>query len=185
MATAAATRSKLVRRIERTSAAHAAGWIVALHADGADAGELVPLCRAVAPAYHRCALQAPRSRNPLLGTGHVPDDGGWGPYRGYSWFRRDDRGRAEPASLADSLRQLELIVEELRTAPILLGRAEGATLALAAATHLGRRLAGVIAIGGEAVASPAVVPLLRTDEAIAPDTIAAWLDRLEVPGGRS
>jgi predicted esterase len=180
-----ATRSMLVRRIERASAVHAAGWIVALHADGGDARELVPLCRAVAPAYHRCALQAPRSRNPLLGTGHVPDDARWGTYHGYSWFRRDDAGRPEPASLADSLRQLALVVEELGTPLVLLGRAEGATLALAAARQLDRRLAAVVAIGGDATDPPTPAPpVLRAADDVTPDALRAWLTRLEVPDGR-
>ena len=119
-------------RIEREAArGPARGTLVALHADGADARQLLPAGERFED-LDLIALQAPRARNPFLSSAS-PDDPRWRDYAGYTWFRRDGAGRPEPASFGDSLAQLEKLVLELHEAgraPVyLLGRGEGATLA--------------------------------------------------------
>lgn len=180
--------SVLLRRIVRGTSA--GPWLVALHADGADAGALVPLCRAAAPALPLCALQAPRSRNPFLGSGHAPDAPGWRAYRGYSWFRHGDGGRPEPASFAEALRQVAAATAEVAAdgRPVLVGDGDGATLALAAAAEAPGRLAGVVALGGDGAEAPAGVPVLRLprdgETACLARAVARWLADLEVCRGR-
>jgi pimeloyl-ACP methyl ester carboxylesterase len=136
------TRCQLARR-ERRGLGR--GTVVALHADGADAGELWPLSLAL--GRDAVAPQAPRARDPFHASG-APDDPRWRAYAGHSWFRRDDAGRPEPASFGDSLAQLESLVAELEPPVFLVGHREGATLALGAALAFPERLAGVIALGG-------------------------------------
>ncbi len=149
-----ACTSQLVRRIE--CGAPGAPWLIALHGDGGDVDELLALCRAAAPSFSLCAVQGPFSRNPFLASGHGDArlDGG-GAYNGYAWFRHDLDGRPEGVSFADSVVQLDLLVAELLddahgAAPLcLLGRGDGATLALAVRARRPRHVAGVIAIDAE------------------------------------
>ena len=140
-------RSQLVRTERGAAAPARLGTLVALHADGADCTELVALCAAAAPQLDLVAPQAPRARDPFHSS-----DAGLPGYGGYSWFRKDDAGRPEPASFGDSLAQLEALVIELAErggAPLyLLGRGTGATLALGAAQAFPERLAGVVALDG-------------------------------------
>ena len=144
-------RSQLVRRLVSSGVQPRAGVCVPLHSEGADEGQLLPLCRAVAPELEVFAPQAPRSRNPLLSSGNSR---GWSAYRGYSWYRSDGP-RPEPASFGDSLWQLDQFTLDLGEArasenpPILLlGYREGACLALATAVVAPERFEGVVAIAG-------------------------------------
>jgi predicted esterase len=139
-------RCALVRRERRVE--RAAGTVVLLHADGADLHQLWPLAESAAPARDLVALQGPRSRDPFHSSG-APTDPRWRDYQGWSWFRRDDLGRPEPASFGDSLEQLESLVLELAAPVVLVGRDTGATLALGAALAFPERLAGVVALGGD------------------------------------
>jgi hypothetical protein len=93
---------------------------------------VLPRCEPLARGRDVVAPQAPRARNPFLSSA-PPDDPRWRAYAGYSWFRRDDAGRPEPASFGDSLAQLEKLALELVEAgrgPLtLFGVGEGETLA--------------------------------------------------------
>jgi pimeloyl-ACP methyl ester carboxylesterase len=160
-------RSQLLRRERRVPGAR--GTVVALHADGADSRELEALCESLGE-LDVVAPQAPRARDPFHSSG-APDDARWSAYAGYSWFRRDDLGRPEPASFGDSLAQLESLVAELRAPVFVVGHREGATLALGAALAFGERLAGVVAAAGarpeipgwsESLAPPDDLPIWET-----------------------
>ena len=195
-------RSQLVRRELRSPRAH--GTLVALHADGADSSELLALTAALALDCDAVALQAPRARDPFHGSA-APADPRWRAYAGYSWFRRDDLGRPEPASFGDSLAQLESLAHELHAgggAPLfLVGHGEGATLALGAALAFPELLAGVIALAGappeipgwsDERVIPPELPMLSlgsdyTDPCGAADRIRAFLEarRGEPRDGRS
>ena len=139
-------RCALLRRERRVEAA--AGTVVLLHADGADLHELWSLGASAAPGHDLVALQGPRSRDPFHSSG-APADLRWRDYQGYSWFRRDDLGRPEPASFGDSLEQLECLVLERGAPVVLVGRGTGATLALGGALAFPELLAGVVALGGD------------------------------------
>jgi predicted esterase len=183
-------RSQLVRRERRSPRAH--GTLVVLHADGADSSELLALCEALGLDLDVVAPQAPRARDPFHGG--APDDPRWRAYAGYSWFRRDDLGRPEPASFGDSLAQLESLAHELRVrggAPLfLLGHREGATLALGAALAFPGLLSAVVALAGaapeipgwsDARVAPPELPILLlgsvyTDPCGAADRIRAFLE---------
>jgi len=144
-----------VRREVRVSCAR--GTVVPLHADGADSSELVTLCESLFPECDVVAPQGPRARDPFHSSA-APADPRWGAYSGYSWFRRDDLGRPEPASFGDSLAQLESLARELHAAgraPLhLVGRREGATLALGAALAFPELLASIVALEGTAPEIP-------------------------------
>ncbi len=159
-------RSQLVRHERAAAGAERRGTLVALHSDGGDARELLPLCAAIGPDFDLLAPQASRSRNPFLSSA-PPDDPRWREYAGFSWFRRDDAGQPEPASFGDSLWQVQQLVLELHergAGPVtLLGFREGATLALGAALALPELLDGVVAIDG------------------APPAIAGWSERFAPP----
>ncbi|HTO07731.1 MAG TPA: hypothetical protein VMR86_11830 [Myxococcota bacterium] len=151
------SRCQLARR-ERLG--RGGGTVVALHADGADAGELWALAHAL--GRDAVAPQAPRARDPFHASA-APEDPRWRAYAGHSWFRSDDAGRPEPASFGDSLAQLESLVAELEPPVFLVGHREGATLALGAALAFPERIAGVIALDGP-----------RPD-------IPGWSDAIEFP----
>jgi predicted esterase len=143
-------RSQLLR-CEVAAAGGRRGTLLALHSDGADARELVPLCRAAALDFDVLAPQAARSRNPFLSSA-PPGDARWADYAGFAWFRRDDLGHPEPASFGDSLWQIEQLLLEVHErgggAIYLVGYREGATLAYGAALAVPELLDGVIAIEG-------------------------------------
>jgi predicted esterase len=145
-------RSQLLRRELRATGAARSGTLLALHSDGTDAAELLPLCAALGSDFDVLAPQAARSRNPFLSSAS-PDDPRWRAYAGFSWFRRDDAGHPEPASFGDSLWQVEqLVLERIERgdSPLyLVGFRDGATLALGAALALPELLDGVVAIDGE------------------------------------
>jgi predicted esterase len=144
-----------VRRELKVSCAR--GTVIPLHADGADSSELLGLCESLLPECDVVAPQGPRARDPFHSSA-APDDPRWREYAGFSWFRRDDSGRPEPASFGDSLAQLESLARELHAegrAPLhLVGRREGATLALGAALAFPELLASVIALEGAAPEIP-------------------------------
>ena len=83
--------SQLLRREVRASGGERCGTVLALHSDGADSRELLPLCAALRGHFDVLAPQASRSRNPFLSSA-PPDDPRWRAYAGFSWFRRDDAG---------------------------------------------------------------------------------------------
>ncbi len=186
-------RSQLLRRELRATGRERCGTLLALHSDGADSSELLPLCAALEAEFDVLAPQASRSRNPFLSSA-PPDDPRWRAYAGFSWFRRDDAGRPEPASFGDSLWQVQQLVLELLErgdGPVfLLGYREGATLALGAALALPELLDGVVAIDGDApeipgwsdrLASAADLPVAAiradyTDPRGAADAVAKFLD---------
>jgi len=192
-------RSQLLRRELRATGAACSGTLLALHSDGADAGELLPLCLALGGDWDVLAPQASRSRNPFLSSAS-PDDPRWRAYAGFSWFRRDDAGRVEPSSFGDSLWQVEQLVLELLErgdGPLyLIGYRDGATLALGAALALPDLLDGVVAIDGdfpeicgwsERHAVPADLPVAEiradyTDPRGAAAAVAKFLD-LRPEGG--
>jgi predicted esterase len=152
--------SPLLRRVEPAAGA-ARGVVLALHREGADASECVARARAAARHCAVWAAQAPRARNPVLGSGHAP--AGWDAYRGYAWYR-EDGGRAEPASFGDALAALDLLVDEIREAhpglPIVaIGAGQGAALALALADARADAIRGALALD-------------RHDAAFVPDWIA-------------
>jgi predicted esterase len=144
-------RSQLLRRELRATGRERCGTLLALHSDGADSRELLPLCESLQEHFDVLAPQASRSRNPFLSSA-PPDDPRWSAYAGFSWYRRDEAGRPEPASFGDSLWQVQQLVLELLErgdGPVLLvGYREGATLALGAALALPELLDGVVAIDG-------------------------------------
>jgi len=170
-------RCQLVR-CERRGARPERGVLVALHADGGDARALLPLCNAIDLDCDVVAPQGPRAKSPFHSSA-APDDPRWRAYAGFAWFRRDAEGRPEPASFGDALAQLEALVDELHErgrAPIaLVGRGDGATLALGAARAFPERLAAVVAVGAlaeipafaERHEVPAELPMLPLDS---PDT---------------
>jgi predicted esterase len=186
-------RCALVRRERRAAASAARGTLVALHADGADSSELVALSLAIDPELDLVAPQAPRARDPFHSSA-APDDPRWRAYAGYSWFRRDDLSRPEPASFGDSLAQLESLACELHAsggAPLFfVGHREGATLALGAALAFPELVGAVVAIAGarpeipgwsERLAAPPELPILElgsdyTDPCRAADRIRAFLN---------
>lgn len=117
-------RSPLVYR--ETAPGAEPATLVAFHGEGGDAGSLEAL--AVASGVARALLpQAPRPVNPMMS----------GRDSGYSWFRQDERGVAEPASFGDALAQAARFAEEAAGragAPLLLvGEDRGGALALATA----------------------------------------------------
>ena len=193
-------RSQLLRRELRATSRERCGTLLALHSDGADSSELLPLCAALRADFDVLAPQASRSRNPFLSSA-PPDDPRWRAYAGFSWFRRDAADRPEPASFGDSLWQLEQLVLELLeqgVGPVVLvGFREGATLALGAALALPELLLGVVAIDGVAPEIPgwsdrfslsADLPVAEiradyTDPRGAADAVAKFLD--ERLGGSS
>ena len=193
-------RSALVRRERLGAPGRARGTLVALHADGADSTELLALAAAIDPELDVVAPQAPRARDPFHSSA-APDDPRWRAYAGYSWFRRDDLGRPEPASFGDSLAELESLAIEFRArgaAPLFfLGHREGATLALGAALAFPELAGAVVAIAGarpeipgwsDRRAAPPGLPLLElgsdyTDPCGAADRIRAFLDARR-EGGR-
>jgi len=142
-------RCQLVRA-ERAGARAGAGTLVALHSDGADCRELLGLCAEIASERAVVALQGPRARDSFHSSA-APDDPRWRDYAGFAWFRRDRERRPEPASFGDSLAQLEALALELHAcggAPVaLVGRGDGATLALAAARAFPELLEAVVALG--------------------------------------
>jgi len=186
-------RSQLLRRELRATGVDRKGTLLALHSDGADAGELLPLCAALGSDFDVVAAQAARSRNPFLSSAS-PDDPRWRAYAGFSWFRRDDAGRPEPASFGDSLWQVEqLVLERVERgdSPLyLVGYRDGATLALGAALALPDLLDGVIAIEGdwplipgwsERFAAPADLPVAEiragyTDPRSAAEAVVKFLE---------
>jgi predicted esterase len=186
-------RSQLVRRELRATGPERCGTLLALHSDGADSSELLPLCAALHERFDVLAPQASRSRNPFLSSA-PPDDPRWRAYAGFSWFRRDEAGRPEPASFGDSLWQVQQLVLELLergAGPVVLvGYREGATLALGAARALPELLDGVVAIDGaapeipgwsERFPDPADLPVAElradyTDPRGAADAVAKFLD---------
>lgn len=183
-------RSQLVRREQRSPRAR--GTLLALHADGADCSELLPLFAALALDCDFVAPQAPRALDPFHGSA-APADPRWRAYAGYSWFRSDDLGRPEPASFGDSLAQLESLAHELHArggAPLfLVGHREGATLALGAALAFPELVSAVVALAGappeipgwsDARVAPPELPILLlgsgyTDPCGASDRIRAFL----------
>jgi len=193
-------RSQLLRRELRATGGERRGTLLALHSDGADASELLPLCSELRGNFDVLAPQASRSRNPFLSSA-PPDDPRWRAYAGFSWFRRDEAGRPEPASFGDSLWQVQQLVLELLERGggpvVLLGYREGATLALGAALAVPELLDGVVAIDGDApeipgwsdrFASSADLPVAEiradyTDPRGAADAVAKFLD--ERRGGPS
>ena len=150
-------RSQLVRCERPARGGERSGTLVALHSEGADAAELLPLCEALGGKFDVLAPQASRSRNPFLASA-PPDDPRWRAYAGFSWFRRDEAGLPEPASFGDSLWQVQQLLLELHergSSPVfLIGHREGATLALGAALALPELLDGVVAIDGAAPEIP-------------------------------
>ncbi len=140
-------RSQLVRR--RVDPQAPCGALLALHSNGADANELLDLCRRAAPNFTLCAAQAPRSRNPLLSSGSGGER--WAAYVGYEWYRVDPAARPEPATFGDSLWQVEQLGLELRSegGPVhVIGLREGAGVALAAAAVSPGLFDSVVAIAG-------------------------------------
>ncbi|MEX2207205.1 MAG: hypothetical protein WEF50_13330 [Myxococcota bacterium] len=192
-------RSQLIRREVRAAGVDRCGTLLALHSDGADSSELLPLCDTLR-GFDVLAPQASRSRNPFLSSA-PPDDPRWRAYAGFSWFRRDEAGRPEPASFGDSLWQVQQLVLELLERGdgpvVLVGYREGATLALGAARALPELLDGVVAIDGDAPEIPgwsdrfpasADLPVAEiradyTDPRGAADAVAKFLD--ERRGGAS
>lgn len=142
-------RSSLLRR-SLEAPAPSAGRILALHSNGGDADELVPLCRWALPRLDLCAAQAPCSGNPLLSSGN--GGGKWAPYTGYGWYRLDAEGEPEPTSFADALGAVERLALELRERPgplHLLGYREGGTLALGLAALTPELFDSVVALAAE------------------------------------
>jgi len=142
-------RCQLVRG-ERRGGRPGAGTLLALHGDGADWRELVGLWAAAAPERDLVAAQGPRARDPFHSSA-APDDPRWRDYAGFAWFRRDGARRPEPASFGDGLAQLEALAQELHArggAPlVLVGRGDGATLALGAARAFPELFEAVVALG--------------------------------------
>jgi predicted esterase len=155
------TPSPLLRRVEGAASGQARAAVLALHREGEDSSALVPFCRAVSRHLRVWAPQAPRARNPLLGSGH--GGAGWGEHTGYVWYRVDDAGRVEPASFGDALLALEALALEVRAAeprrlPLLaIGAGQGGTLARALSGLRPGLLQGVVTLSREAPA-PHVLP---------------------------
>jgi len=182
-------RCQLVRR-ERAGAP-GAGTLVALHSDGADSRELVALCEAIDARRAVVAPQAPRAKSPFHSSG-APDTPAWRAYAGFAWFRRGEDARPEPASFGDSLAQLEALALELHAggaAPLaLVGRGDGATLALGAARAFPELFEAVVALGrarpelasfGERQPIPADLPLLELEAGETSDTdLCSAADRI-------
>ena len=125
-----------------------AGTIIALHGRGGDLEQLIPLCRAAAPAFDVVAAEAPRSLIPY--TAEFTLD-----YQGYSWYPVQDGGRPEPVRFGDNLWYVEQFVVDVLERQIpdvrpvyLLGFDEGAVLALNIAGIMPEFLAGVVSIRG-------------------------------------
>jgi predicted esterase len=156
------TPSPLVRRVGGAASGRASSAVLALHREGEDSAALLPFCRAVSRHLRVWAAQAPRARNPLLGSGH--GGAGWGEHTGYLWYRVDDGGRAEPASFGDALLAVEALALEARAAEpralplVALGAGQGATLALALAVLRPGLLDAIVALGPQAPAPVALAP---------------------------
>jgi predicted esterase len=184
-------RCQLVR-CERRGARPERGVLVALHADGGDARALLPLCNAIDLDCDVVAPQGPRAKSPFHSSA-APADPRWRAYAGFAWFRRDAELHPEPASFGDALAQLEALADELQVrgcGPLaLLGRGDGATLALGAARAFPERVAAVVALDAlpelaafaERHALPPELPLLAldvtdTDPCGAADRIRTFLE---------
>ncbi len=154
-----------------------AGTILALHGRGGDLEQLIPLCRAAAPAFDVVAAEAPRSLIPY--TAEFTLD-----YQGYSWYPLQD-GRPEPVRFGDNLWYVEQFVVDVLERQIpdirpiyLLGFDEGAVLALNIAGIMPEFLAGVVSIRGYFPTVPGwslpisdmqSLPVLVVDDSIAED----------------
>ncbi len=179
-------KSQLVRR--RIDPQAPCGALLALHSNGADANELLDLCRRAAPRFTLCAAQAPRSRNPLLSSGSGGER--WAAYVGYEWYRVDPADRPEPVTFGDSLWQVEQLGLELRAegGPVhVIGHREGAAVALAAAAVSPGLFDSVVAIAGGIPDVPGWDPgtiegrpptlRLEEGEGDAAGRIREWLER--------
>jgi len=119
------------------------GTLIVLHGYDGTSQDLISLARSAASKFTILAPQAARG---------VWDDLG---ASGYSWYGNQQIGLPEPASLGDSLLQLELFVYEAldrqtvdRHLPYLLGYDQGAVVALTQSLVIPDLLAGVISICG-------------------------------------
>jgi pimeloyl-ACP methyl ester carboxylesterase len=83
----------------------------------------------------------------------------------YSWYLSDHTGAIDPVSFCDSLRQLEafLIEESARSPVLVIGKGQGAAMALGLAALWPEMIVGVVALEPPRIAhdnAPAEVPLL-------------------------
>jgi phospholipase/carboxylesterase len=120
--------------------------IVALHGRGGDVDELVPLGRELHPNIGIVSPQAVRPVSAAENDQTVHD-------HGYRWYFGEEDELPEPATLGESLWQVEQFVADLRdgdshASVYLLGRDQGAVVALMMAQIIPDWLSGIIAIGG-------------------------------------
>jgi predicted esterase len=135
-------RSQLVYRDVPPGREPGRATLVLLHGNEGLLDDLVPFARSLGEDLALVAAEA--ARGVYLGQMLVSRQ----------WFGVAGPTRPEPASFGDSLWQIEQFVYDLlerqdgSALPYLLGYKEGGALALAAASVLPDRLAGVISIGG-------------------------------------
>ncbi len=122
--------------------------LIALHGSGGFADQLVPLCRGVCGSATVIAPQAARPLN-MANRSYTPEED-----QGYRWYFGDRGAAPEPATLGESLWNLERFVSDVRARQpaqgrlFLVGFEQGAVVAVTMATIVPDWLAGVVAIGG-------------------------------------
>jgi predicted esterase len=123
--------------------------IVGLHSRGGDVDELAPLCRDIHPALHIVLPQAMRPVNAPSRVYTTDYEGG------YRWCFGDPGEEPEPATYGESLWNIEQFVYDVKDRLegaerpiILLGRGQGALVALTMGTIIPDWLGGVVAIDG-------------------------------------
>ena len=143
------TRSMLVYQDLPPTTGDAVATVVALHGHGGTVDELVPLCREIHPSLHIVTPQAMRPVNAPSRVYTIEDEGG------YRWCFGEPTDDPEPATFGESLWSIEQFVYDVKDRMagaerpiILLGREQGALVALTMAMIVPEWLAGVVAIGG-------------------------------------
>jgi predicted esterase len=136
----------MIYRLSKPSTDNPTATLVALHARGGSVDELVPLCKTVYPSANIFTPQAIRPVSTAERSFSSAD-------QGYRWFFGDSGELPEPATLGESLWQVEQFIADVRVADtpkplFLLGVEQGGVVAMMLGRTIPDWLAGIITISG-------------------------------------